>query len=71
MTSASAGIPGGSELSGLAAATAERCGVDLGRIAGGTELTSPINGERLFSVGWADATAVDVAVDRARDAFRQ
>jgi len=71
MTSASAEIPGGSELSGLAAATAERCGVDLGAIAGGTELTSPINGERLFSVDWADAAAVGVAVDRARDAFRQ
>jgi len=71
MTSQPTGIPGAGELSELARATAERCGVDLKRIAGDTTLTSPINGEQLFSVEWVGAKAVDVAVDRAQDAFRQ
>lgn len=71
MTSEPTGIPSASELSELARATAERCGVDLMRITGNTKLTSPINGEHLFSVEWVGAKAVDVAVDRAQDAFRQ
>ena len=64
-------IPSASELSERARATAERCGVDLKRIAGDTASTSPINGEHLFSVNWIGHKDVDVAVDRAQDAFRQ
>jgi aldehyde dehydrogenase (NAD+) len=71
MTTKPTGIPSASELSELARVTAEHCGVDLNLIAGSTRLTSPINGEHLFSVEWAGATAVDAAVNRAQDAFRQ
>ena len=65
------GIPSASELSELARATAQRCGVDHERIAGGMRLTSPINGEHLFSVDWAGAASVEAAIDRAHGAFRQ
>jgi aldehyde dehydrogenase (NAD+) len=65
------GIPGGSELRELAATAAERCGVDLSRVAGAANPTSPINGEPLFPVAWAGTDAVGVAVDRAQDAFRR
>jgi aldehyde dehydrogenase (NAD+) len=71
MASGTNGIPSASELGERARLTAERCGVDLSRIAGGTELTSPINGGHLFSVEWVGAKSVDAAVDRAQDAFRQ
>jgi aldehyde dehydrogenase (NAD+) len=64
-------IPSARALSERALAIAERCGVDIGHISGAMKLTSPINGERLLSVGWAGAQAVDVAVDRACDAFGQ
>jgi aldehyde dehydrogenase (NAD+) len=49
---------------------AGHCGVGLDLIAGSMRLASPINGEHLFSVERADATAVDAAVNRAQDAFR-
>jgi aldehyde dehydrogenase (NAD+) len=62
-------IPTGSELSKLAAETARACGVDVDAVAGGVEATSPINGERLSSLAWADAAAVDEVVDRAHGAF--
>jgi aldehyde dehydrogenase (NAD+) len=71
VTSVATGIPGGRELGELAAAAAERCGVDLSRIAGDTKLTSPINGEPLFSARFVGTGAVAAAVDRAQDAFRQ
>jgi aldehyde dehydrogenase (NAD+) len=64
-------IPGARELGERARATAQRCGVDLTSIAGGTKTPSPINGEHLHSVAWVDAKAVDVAVGRAHDAFLQ
>jgi len=64
-------IPTANELSQRARATAERCGVDLKRIAGDMKLTSPINGEHLFTVEWVGANEVDAAVDRAQDAFRE
>jgi aldehyde dehydrogenase (NAD+) len=70
MTSEPTRIPSASELSELARVTAQRLGVDLSRIAGGTRLASPINGEHLFSVEWVGAGAVEAAVDRAQDAFR-
>ncbi len=62
-------IPGGKELQDLARSTAERCGVDLAAITGGTATTSPVNGENLHSVAWVDAKTVGNAVDRAHDAF--
>lgn len=71
MASTPTGIPSARELSERARNTAERCGVDLVRIAGGTKSTSPINGEHLFSVEWVGAKEVDAAVDRAQDAFIQ
>src|SRR5664279_4378692 len=71
MASEPTGMPSANELSELARATAERCGVDLTRIAGGTKLSSPINGEHLWSVEWGGAASVGVAIDRAQDAFRQ
>jgi aldehyde dehydrogenase (NAD+) len=71
MASMPTGIPSARELSEHARVSAERCGVDLKRIAGDTELISPINGQRLFSVEWVGGREVDAAVDRAQDAFRQ
>jgi aldehyde dehydrogenase (NAD+) len=62
-------IPSGSELADLAARSARACGVDLAAAAGDHETTSPINGERLYSVAWRDARAVDDAVERAGSAF--
>jgi aldehyde dehydrogenase (NAD+) len=71
MASTPTGIPSAHELSERARVTAERCGVNLKRIAGDRKSTSPINGQELFSVGWVGAKEVDAAVDRAQDAFRQ
>jgi aldehyde dehydrogenase (NAD+) len=65
------GISSASELSELAHASAERCGVVHKRIAGGIKLNSPINGQHLFSVDWAGAASVEGAIDRAHGAFRQ
>ncbi|MFE9689102.1 aldehyde dehydrogenase family protein [Micromonospora sp. NPDC005806] len=62
-------IPRAEELAELARTTAQRCGVDLAAIAGDVKTTSPINGESLLSVGWVDAKAVDLAVERAQEAF--
>ncbi len=62
-------IPTGAELQSLAIQTARACGVDLESTAGDVHATSPINGERLSSLAWTDATAVDHAVDRAHSAF--
>jgi L-aminoadipate-semialdehyde dehydrogenase len=62
-------IPSGSELADLAARTARACGVDLEALSGDHETTSPVNGERLASVAWSDAGAVDDAVERAGTAF--
>ena len=64
-------IPSARELNERARATAERCGVDLERIAGDMASTSPINGEHLFSVKWIGHSDVDVAVDRAEGAFKK
>jgi aldehyde dehydrogenase (NAD+) len=69
MASTTSTIPDADELSGRARATAERCSVDLKTIAGDTRTTSPINGEHLHAVAWVDAKAVNVAVQRAHDAF--
>jgi aldehyde dehydrogenase (NAD+) len=71
MASMPTGIPSGRELSEQARTSAERCGVDLKRLVGDTDLISPINGQPLFSVNWIGAEEIDVAVDRAQDAFRQ
>jgi aldehyde dehydrogenase (NAD+) len=64
-------IPGSSGLQELALATAGRCGVDPGAVAGDVVTTSPINGAPLASVGWAAGAAVDESVARARGAFLQ
>jgi aldehyde dehydrogenase (NAD+) len=62
-------IPTGAELQRLAIQTARACGVDLEAAAVGVDATSPVNGERLSSLAWMEATAVDDAVERARSAF--
>jgi L-aminoadipate-semialdehyde dehydrogenase len=62
-------FPSGSELADLAARSLRACGVDVDAVAGDHETTSPINGERLASVGWSDARSVDDAVGRAGTAF--
>src|SRR3954449_7644987 len=64
-------IPTGAELAELAARSAAACGVDLEAVAGDHDTTSPVNGERLASVAWSDASAVDDAVRRAGGAFLQ
>ena len=64
-------IPRAQELIDQARATAERVGVDLNAVKGDTKTISPINGEELFSIGWADTSEVDTAVARAKDAFLQ
>ena len=69
MASAHTTIPSGKALQDQVRATAERCGVHLKAIGGDIETTSPVNGEHLFSVGWADARTVDTAVGRAQEAF--
>src|SRR5689334_32301 len=62
-------IPTQAELTALAAATAERLGVDLGALSGPATVRSPINGQALASLAWSGAEAVDDAVERARQAF--
>jgi len=64
-------IPSAQDLMEQARAAAGRVGVDLDAVKGDTSTTSPINGEELFSIAWADAAAVDTAVDQAQDAFLQ
>src|SRR5688500_1402908 len=62
-------IPTRDELTELATYAATRCGVTLADIAGPHETRSPVNGEALLSLEWADASAADQAVDRAQEAF--
>jgi aldehyde dehydrogenase (NAD+) len=62
-------LPGADELAATARETVQRCGVSPRARSGGVTTTSPINGERLAVVDWADAEAVDTAVARAREAF--
>ncbi|MGI5281987.1 hypothetical protein ACQEVF_01535 [Nonomuraea polychroma] len=58
-------LPGADELAALARETAKRCGAEVGS---GVTTTSPINGLPLAAVDWVDATAVDEAAARAREA---
>ena len=64
-------IPSSSALHRLALDTATRCGVDVDAVAGDVVTVSPVNGQRLADVGWADGSAVDDAVTRAQAAFLQ
>ncbi len=64
-------VPDRGALQDLARTTAQRCGVDPQLLTGGTTTTSPVNGEPLHSVAWADARSVGAAVDRAHDSFLQ
>jgi aldehyde dehydrogenase (NAD+) len=69
MATTAAMIPSAADLQARARTTAGRCGVALGTPAASTATTSPINGEQLHSLEWADAAAVDSAVERAQQAF--
>jgi aldehyde dehydrogenase (NAD+) len=60
-------LPTRDELTALAEAVAARCGVKVAR--GDRTASSPVNGEVLSSLVYADATAVDDAVQRAQVAF--
>ncbi|GAA0712187.1 aldehyde dehydrogenase family protein [Dactylosporangium roseum] len=62
-------IPRAEELAALARTAAQRCGVDLAAIAGDVRTPSPVNGEDLHPVTWVDAKSVDLAVERAQEAF--
>ncbi|GAA4691881.1 L-piperidine-6-carboxylate dehydrogenase [Nocardioides conyzicola] len=62
-------LPTQSELSALALDTARRCGVDVDALGGDVETRSPVNGQRVTSLGWRDAAYVDEAVGRAHEAF--
>jgi aldehyde dehydrogenase (NAD+) len=63
-------LPSQRELCDLAAATAQRCGVDLSAHAGDQPVTSPIIGNTVASLTWStEADAAD-AVTRAQQAFR-
>lgn len=64
-------LPTAELLQALARETMDRCGVDLGALAGEVTTTSPLNGEELVSVAWTDAAGVDSAVERAQGAFTQ
>ena len=64
-------LPTAGLLQALARETMDRCGVDLGALAGEVTTTSPLNGEELVSVAWTDAAGVDSAVERAQGAFTQ
>ncbi|MDP9391045.1 MAG: aldehyde dehydrogenase family protein, partial [Actinomycetota bacterium] len=64
-------LPTAEDLRRSAQEAAGRCGVDLNTWAGDRPVTSPINGEPLFSVRWQDAADVAGAVERAQEAFRE
>ena len=64
-------LPTAEDLRRSAYDAADRCGVDLDAWAGDRRVTSPINGEPLFSVREQDAADVAIAVERAEEAFRQ
>ena len=64
-------IPSAAALDRLALETASRCGVDVDAVAGDVVTTSPINGEALAHVSWAEGLAVDDSVARAQAAFLQ
>jgi aldehyde dehydrogenase (NAD+) len=62
-------IPDRKSVRQLAVVAAQRCGVDLGAVAGSVEVASPINGQPMSSLQWAGASDVAAAVDRAQAAF--
>jgi aldehyde dehydrogenase (NAD+) len=64
-------IPGRESLRQLTVFAAQRCGVDLDAASGGVDVVSPINGEPIGTVGWADRAAVDAAIERAAAAFAE
>ena len=64
-------LPTAEDLSRQVLEAAGRCGVDLDALTGDHPVTSPINGEPLFSVRWQDSVEVDGAVRRAQEVFRE
>ncbi len=64
-------LPTAEELRRLAEEAARRCGVDLDAVAGDHPVTSPVNGEHLFSVRRQTGADVQDAVSRAQEAFRR
>ncbi|MEU4695253.1 aldehyde dehydrogenase family protein [Actinoplanes sp. NPDC023714] len=63
-------LPSAEDLRRRARDAAEQCGVDLDAVAGDRPVTSPINGEPLFSVRMHSRSDAEQAVNRANDAFR-
>jgi aldehyde dehydrogenase (NAD+) len=62
-------IPDADTLRDRAGAAVRACGVQPERLAGGPEVTSPINGAVLASPAWATAGDVAGAVERGRAAY--
>jgi aldehyde dehydrogenase (NAD+) len=63
-------LPSAEDLRSKVQDAARRCGVDLDSFAGDRPVSSPINGEALFSIRWQNGADVDAAVVRAGEAFR-
>jgi aldehyde dehydrogenase (NAD+) len=63
-------LPSAEDLHSEVQDAARRCGVDLDSFAGDRPVSSPINGEPLFSIRSQNAADVDAAVVRAGEAFR-
>jgi aldehyde dehydrogenase (NAD+) len=63
-------LPSAEDLRSEVQDAARRCGVDLDSFAGDRPVSSPINGEPLFSIRWQSGADVDAAVVRAGEAFR-
>ena len=70
MTGTEHRIPSSATLTELVSETARRCGVDVDALGGEVTNTSPVNGEHLVDLAWADASTVDDSVARAQAAFR-
>ncbi|WP_109474588.1 aldehyde dehydrogenase family protein [Ornithinimicrobium cavernae] len=64
-------IPSAQTLQQLAHEAARRCGVDVAAVSGDRPHRSPVNGESLGGVRWSEATEIDAAVQRSREAFLQ
>lgn len=64
-------IPSAQTLQQLAQEAAQRCGVDVAAVSGDRPHVSPVNGESLGGVRWSEATDVDAAIQRSREAFLQ
>jgi aldehyde dehydrogenase (NAD+) len=66
-----ASLPTSEDLRRRVTDAGRRCGIDFQGLAGDHLVTSPVNGETLFPVGWNSAAEVEEAVARAGRAFHE